>query len=428
MNSSKIEIDKNQLLIILKNSSWLVYDKLFYIVNAFFIGALVIRYLGPENYGQFSFVLAYLAIFQNLTQLGIGSIVVKKINNRLIDVETILSVSFILRSCSSIFFFLLSVSYALFYVKNISFVFLFISLSSLLLSNSEVFSYWFQSQLKNKKIAITNNIVIIFSSILKIFLVFNKFSVKYFSFVILFEALLTFLILYKIFTKEKKISIIKWDKKIAIEILKEALPLFSSGIGIIILSKSTQIMVHSFLDSKSLAYYSVAQMISDNSYILPMALHSSLFPILQKTKLTSHDLFTYYFEKIIFYTFLFSILISCFITFISPFLIHFIFGEKYIKSSLVLSVLIFNLIPVSISIMQSIWLNLENKNQIIFIQTISGAIICLLLNYIFIPNFGIVGGAFASVISQFLNVFVITSFLEPKLFLIQYNTLKNFIK
>ena len=141
--------------------------------------------------------------------------------------------------------------------------------------------------------------MLIFSALLKIYLVFNNFSFKYFSLVILVESILTFIILFMLFYSDHKINFYKWDKNLALKILIEAFPLYCSGIGIIILSKGTQIMVHTYLDSKSLAFYSVAQMVSDSVFILPMALHSSLFPYLQKINDTSKSLFNIYFEKII---------------------------------------------------------------------------------------------------------------------------------
>lgn len=55
----------------------------------------------------------------------------------------------------------------------------------------------------------------------------------------------------------------------------------------------------------------------------------------------------------------------------------------------------------------------ENKAKWVQIITLMGALLNMLLNYLFIPRFGIVGAAGASLITQFLANFVLVYFIRP---------------
>ena len=55
----------------------------------------------------------------------------------------------------------------------------------------------------------------------------------------------------------------------------------------------------------------------------------------------------------------------------------------------------------------------ENKAKWVQIITLIGALANIVLNYILIPKFGIVGAAGASLITQFVANFVLVYFIRP---------------
>jgi PST family polysaccharide transporter len=394
------------------NSVWLLFDKIFQIINALLIGALVIRHLGPSNYGVISYSIAYVAVFQNISQLGLGSIIIKKINQNVICPSVILGSALYIRIFTSLTTFITICVINKDNTENYVLVFI---AAGLLFNPSELISLWFQSQLKNKKIVLASNSITIISSLIKFYYIFNNKSLDSFAFLILLESILTLCIFYFFYIKNKTPKKWEFNKNVALVLLKEAFPLFISGIGIIILSKNAQILINHYIDSKSVAFYSIAQMICDHSYVLPMALHSSIFPFLQNKKVENNDHYIFLYKKIISISFLFAIFIALLIAFLSKYIILLLFGQSYYQSILILSILIFNLIPVTVGIIQSIWLNLENKNIIVLIQTLIGGFLAIGLNYFFIPKFGIIGAASVTLISQFFNVFIITFLLIPEL-------------
>ena len=65
-----------------KNTSWLVVEKILRLVVGLFVGVWVARYLGPKQFGVFSYVQSFVALFTPIASFGLDSIIVtEKINN-----------------------------------------------------------------------------------------------------------------------------------------------------------------------------------------------------------------------------------------------------------------------------------------------------------------------------------------------------------
>ena len=55
---------------IIINMNWLFLDTAIRMGVAFFVGVLVVRYLGPEQYGVLSYAIAIIAFFSVFAKLG----------------------------------------------------------------------------------------------------------------------------------------------------------------------------------------------------------------------------------------------------------------------------------------------------------------------------------------------------------------------
>ena len=105
----KNNIIKNEVAIkVIKNSSWLVSDKIFKMIIGVFVTALVARYFGPENYGQSNYALSFTALFTALSTLGLETLTVKAIVDKEYDEGTILCTSLVVRVFGGIIFTILA--------------------------------------------------------------------------------------------------------------------------------------------------------------------------------------------------------------------------------------------------------------------------------------------------------------------------------
>ena len=62
------------------NATWLVFEKTVRIIATTLVAFYIARYLGPQDFGQLSYALAWLAIFGSLCSLGLDSIVLREIS------------------------------------------------------------------------------------------------------------------------------------------------------------------------------------------------------------------------------------------------------------------------------------------------------------------------------------------------------------
>jgi PST family polysaccharide transporter len=72
---------RDNLKKILGNTSWLFADRLLYLGIELFISVWIARYLGTEQFGLYSYVIAFVALFRAFASLGLDRIVVRYLVN-----------------------------------------------------------------------------------------------------------------------------------------------------------------------------------------------------------------------------------------------------------------------------------------------------------------------------------------------------------
>ena len=98
-----------------------------------------------------------------------------------------------------------------------------------------------------------------------------------------------------------------------------------------------------------------------------------------------------------------AIFIAVVITICSQFLVVVLYGEEFSSAGIVLSIHVWAGIFVFLGVVRSKWIVNENYQIYGMIFNLSGAIVNILLNVFFIPRYGILGAAWATVISQALS-------------------------
>ena len=62
-----------------KNTSWLFGEKILRMFVGLFVGIWVARYLGPEQFGLFSYAQSFVGLFTAIATLGLDGIVVREL-------------------------------------------------------------------------------------------------------------------------------------------------------------------------------------------------------------------------------------------------------------------------------------------------------------------------------------------------------------
>lgn len=407
--------------VLFRNVSLLVIDKVIRAVYTLFVGAMIARHFGPEKFGFISITVTLVTILASFTNFGADGIVVKELTIRPGLTSKIFGTIFLSRLAFCVIIYLFLILYYYFfanYPREEIYVALIIS-STLLFNFSDSFDLWFQSQLINHKTIIIKMVGLIATMALRYFFITKNTSLLIFSLSYLFEALFSFFSMNFLFFRNRENRKIIYSTKILIIIFKQSWPNLVSGLMIVLYMRIDQVMINFLLDKRDLGLFSAAIPFSTAIYFVPMALSVVLTPILSKIRAQSIERYLNLFKSI--YTGIWILLIPyCVImSLVSPYLIKLFYGNKYDGAEDVLRILVYTAIPVSLGVVQGIWIVNEKLNNINLYKSIIGACSNVIFNFLLIPRFGIVGAAFSTLISYFLSAMVSNLFFCRDVFFAQ---------
>ncbi len=394
---------------IIKNIGWLSFDKFFRLLVSLIVGIIVVRYLGPMDFGLMSLATAFIALFGPFAGLGILDILKRELVNGKHDKNKLIGSAFTVYLLTSLI--ILFVANGLFvWVRPndpeawlITFLF---SITYIFQSLNVLVSY-FESRIESKKIVVGGTIALVISNTLKILFVFFGFSLVFIVIASILDTIISALMLLFFYVKSNQ-SIFKWsfDFKLAKALLRDSWPLVISGAMVIIYMKIDQVMIAFLLNDFQVGIYSVAVKLSEFFFFIPAILMTSLFPSFLKSRNISFKLYYARLQKLFdFFTWI-SLVIIIPVVFLSGFIVVFLYGQEYAAAGIALSISILSLLAISMKFVVENYLIAENKAKIVFFNAFLGAVSNVVLNLFMIPAFGIVGAAIATVISYALSIYL----------------------
>jgi O-antigen/teichoic acid export membrane protein len=384
-----------------KNTSWMMAEHFLRIISGFFVGVWVARYLGPEQFGLLSYVVAFTAIFGSIAKLGLDSVIVRELVNHPEQRDIYLGTAFRLKVLGA--FIVMSVMVAIVpFTSNDgrTNLFIFIIAAGLIFQSFEVVEFYFQSQVRAKIVSTCKVIQLSLSSLIKIYLVLTEAELICFVLIVVFDAFalaVSYAIAYKI--SKNRIFYKYFDPNIAKQLLKASWPLIFAAFFALIYMRIDQIMIKEMLGEYEVGIYSAAIRLGEAFYFIPMLITISLFPAIVKAKQQGEELYKQRLQQLYNLMFWLAFVIALLMSFLSDRLIVLLFGTPYHEAGQILMVHVWASIFVFWGVASQRWLFVENLQILTLISTASGAVVNLLLNYTLIPVFGVMGAAYATLIS-----------------------------
>lgn len=389
-----------------KNTSWLFGEKLIRMVLGLTVGVWVARYLGPEQFGLLSYAMSFVGLLAGFATLGLNNIVIRELVKNTTNNNLLLGTSFFLKLSGS--FFLLVILFIIIHFTNneqLTNRMIFIIAGATIFQSFFVIDFYFQSKVLSKYIVYVNVLTLFFSSLLKIILIIKGAALIWFAWIILFESLFM-AIGYMYIYQSKKLFVKHWrfKKNIAKELLNDSWPLILSGFVVSVYMRIDQVMIKDLISNNAVGQYAVAVRLSTIWYFIPAALSSSLFPAIVNAKKHSEKLYIKRLQNLYDLMVWMALLIALPLTFLSDWVITFLFGNQYDQSSSVLMIHIWAGIFVFLGVARGGWILTENLQRYTLLYLGIGMIFNVILNYILIQRVGIVGAAYATLISQSIAV------------------------
>lgn len=394
------------------NTSWLFFEKVLRILVSFAITIFVIRYLGPKDFGLFSYVLSFFILFSPISILGLEHIVVREIVKLPGKSNELLGTTFFLRAAGALLtIFLIAVTLLLTGEELSTSVLILLASVSSLFQAFSVIDYYFRAKVQAKFSAYAFSASVLLSAILKGTLILIKAPLIYF--VMAYTAEFIFLSAGLIWVyKYNKLKIIDWkfSKELAVSLLKDSWPLMLTGIVVIIYMKIDQIMIKHMINEEAVGYYAAAVRICEAWYFIPVVICNSLFPAIVNARNVSLKLYNNRLQKLYDILAWMAIAIAVPVTIFSGSIINILFGSEFSQSAPVLTIYIWAGVAVFLGVASSQYLITENFTKISFIRSLLGMIVNVVLNFILIPEYGIIGAAIATLVSYAVATFSILFF------------------
>lgn len=386
---------------IIGNVGWLFAERVLTMVITFFVGVYVIRYLGAENFGRLSYGVSFVALFAAIAQLGLNQLVVRDIVREEKATSEILGTAFLFKLVASL------VTIALIDLANSRFnsgiddrAIVSLVAIGLVFTAFDTIEFWFQSQVLAGILAILRSVQLIFSSLVKLFLIALHFPLMAFVWLLLVEQAVKALGMIFLYLKYRQ-SIVQWrvNWSRGIEMLKDSWPLILSGVMVTIYLKIDQVMLGNLSNALAVGNYAAAIRFSEIWYFIPIAVCSSVFPAILQAKQRNQDEYYARLQQLYDLMAWLSILIALPMTIFSVPLMVKLLGQEYTAAGRILSWHIWASPFVFLGVARSNWLLAENFTRYSFLTTALGAIVNVGLNLWLIPVYQGVGAAIATTIA-----------------------------
>ena len=394
---------RSELRLILANTSWLFADRILRMGASLFVGVWVARYLGVEKYGLFSYAGAFTALFRSIATLGLDSLVIRQLVRHPTSKTEILGTTFWLKLLGGMIALLLAVICALLLRQGdpVTIWLIIILAGTGIFKAFDTIDLWFQSQVRSKYTVIAKNTAFIIVTLIKITLITVRAPLLAFAGAVLAEfsfAAIGLVIMYRL--EGESLRLWRWSLSTAQGLLKESWSLILSGLTIVIYMKMDQIMLGQIVGDGAVGIYSAATRISEVWYFIPTAISSSVAPKLYAAKEESETLYYRRLKQLIQVLVILALVIALPMTFLSGTIMTLLFGQGYAAAGSVLAIHIWASVFVFMGVATSSWFVAEGLTNFSFRRTLAGAIINIGLNFLLIPQYGGIGAAIATVISQ----------------------------
>lgn len=395
---------------IASNSSWLLLERVANMTVRFFVSVWVVRYLGPENYGTYAYAASFTGLFMALATLGLDPVVVRNLSRKGDNEADVLGTAFALRLTSGVTAALLVGSLSFVLVDDwITRVAIFLASTQLLFKASDICDFWFQSEIQSKYPVFVRTGLTVMVAMAQVILILSEASVLPFVAVLSVQMFLQAVGTAAMYVYVRADERPSWTfrRSLAWSMLRDAWPLIFAGLSVSVYMKVDQVMVGEILDQKAVGLYATAVKISELWYFIPVMIAGSVFPkIVEAAETNPKERYERQTQTFFDAMALMAYVIIIPVLLTSHWIIGLLFGENYHLSGSVLQVHIWAFLFVALGVARGKWLVAENLTRFAMYAAIAGAISNVLLNIIMIPRFGILGAAWATLLSQFFAAYL----------------------
>lgn len=372
------------------------------ILSLVVVGILT-RFLGPEGFGQYSVIFAYLFVFTAIADLGLYTIMVREISRtgNAVEEKKIASKIFTLRLFAIVSLIVLAdlLVFALPYPLKIKIGVLTASLFSVGSSLVQVLVGIFQKYLRLYLVSLSDILARLVQLGALIILIRFETGLLWFVAVVVLAEAIHFGLIYGFSRRMIKVKPMV-DRAFFRQTLKTAFPIAVSLVLVLIYFKLDTIMLSVMKPAKDVGIYSAAYKVLEAVIFLPAIYIGLVMPLLSRFAVKSKPEFIKTFKSAFNVITIFALYFSAYIFLMSDWIVKAIGGGAFLQASPVLKILSFAILLIFFGNLGGnaiIALNLQKKAMWIYL---TGAVINVGLNFLLIPKYSYFAAASTTVLTE----------------------------
>ena len=375
------------------------------------------RYLGPVSYGKFTYVISLINLFLPLYILGSEEVIISLFVRKESEVSKILASGFLFKFLGSIIA-VICINLIAFYLRPSEVLMRLAILVYSLSMSFQVFGVinnFYQAKVEETKTSMIRNLVLIPTSLGKVFLILNGLSWEYFIWLSSIEVVLGALFYLVFFCFENKCPFpLKIEKKLFYNLFRTCLPFFLVLFLEQSLFKIDQLMVGEILGDGILGQYAAANKLINLWNFIPIAFISSIYPSLISGFEESPE--TYRKRRVILIggLFWFSLIFAVGVTIVGEPIVSLLYGDSYPLTGPIIRlyswITIFSYFTMArskIYLLEGLW-----KQNLILMLGIF--ILNIVLNWFLIPVLGSWGAVWGTLVSLIFGIILMVGTAEGR--------------
>lgn len=366
---------------------------------------LLTRYLGKNEWGEYSIVLTFGGIFAILADLGLYQLMVREISKEGADETKIASQIFSLRLISGLFIFALAPLISLFfpYSPQARWAILIGAAGFWLLSGNQVLMGIFQKYLRMDKVALAE----VAGRLVQLILIFIFIKLR-FGFLLIvstlaFSSLVNLFLIFWLAQRHVPVRLTfdfgSWKKILAV-----SYPLALASILTMVYFSTDALILSVFWPAADVGIYKLPYKILESLIFFPSMFAGLIMPMLARSAFVDWPRFKNIFQRAQDVLLIFAIPLVSGTFVLSPAIIRLLGGSQYPESVAILNILMVATAIIFLGTLFSFGLVAINQQKRLWQISAAGAVFNVLVNLIFIPRYSYYAAAASTVLTEALVV------------------------
>ncbi|MER8928904.1 flippase [Mesorhizobium sp. M0522] len=386
------------------NSAWMMADTVVGRVMGVLVTVVVARYLGPEDFGMYAYVMSMVALFGVIGHMGLDGLLIRELLAEPRMQSETLGVAFVMKGAGFGLAALGLLMFGLLMPRNLPaerWLFVLASLAVAIQPVSAVLGNWFRSRVEARYAVVSNFVGVIAGGAFKVGAVLAGAGVVAVGVGQTLGIAAGAVLLVLMFLRHGGPAPGTWSfsRKRARAMLGESVMIFVGSIFAVIYLKIDQVMLRAMQGPETVGIYSIASLLSESLYFIPAAIAGTAFPRLVQINAGDPEAFAERLQDVFDILATSALIVLVGLLALGPLAINLAMGPSYSPAVPIFLVHVLSLPFIFLRQGFSRWMIIKNMAKFSMMTQGAGALLNVGLNLVLIPQFGGIGAAAATLIS-----------------------------